>query len=89
MKTPNNISIPELNNINDFVSNIFCGKTFSLLLTKFGEIYITGNYNPKVINQNIEQTNSQNKKNSKQDNKIHKWVNITKLICFDSLNDSG
>ncbi len=86
IKTPHSITLPELNDANDYISNIYCGKTISLLLTKFGEIYITGNYNPKVINQNIEQTN--NKKTSKQDVKLHKWVNITKFICFDSLNNS-
>jgi hypothetical protein len=36
------IPLPQLQNEYDYFSKVFCGKTFSLLLSQFGEIFITG-----------------------------------------------
>ncbi len=103
LKSPTLINLPEMKNENDYVVKVFCGKTFSLLFTKYGEIFITGNYDIKeasITNTTItpvSNNTSVNKKNRvggflKHKNSTPKptqtrWVNITKEICFDSLNE--
>jgi uncharacterized protein (UPF0248 family) len=90
-KAPVVINLPELTNKNDFISKVYAGKTFSLLLTKFGEIYITGNYSPKdkvvtvqlETNTNILQGGKKNSNKAQTPTKhLNRWVNISREICF-------
>ncbi len=104
IKSPRKINIPDMKHKNDFIIKIYCGKTFSLLQTKFGELYVTGNYSAKdkaslTIQSNKEANNNSGtfyferkkhknvdkKKDSIDLSKLHRWVNITKEVCFDSL----
>jgi hypothetical protein len=97
IKPPILINLPELTNKNDYITKIYAGKTFSLLLTKFGEIFITGNYNPKDKIVTIQQETNTNilQGGKKNTNKAHtnptknlnRWVNITKEICFIQPNE--
>ena len=74
-KTPLKLEIPEneLKINNDFITDIICSNTISLLITKKEKIYICGNYNPKekqnIIEtqekENIKDTNENKKKNKK------------------------
>ena len=41
-KIPVLIPLPQLPNEYDYFSKVFCGKTFSVLLSQFGEVFITG-----------------------------------------------
>jgi len=101
VKQPTIINLPEMKDENDYVVKIYCGKTYSLLLTKFGEIYITGNYSVKEKEANFISSTSNNP-NAKTDKKYktpmkskvvvqtpisHRWVNITKEVCFDTGNN--
>ena len=47
VKTPTKLTLPILEQDMDSIEKIYCGKTFSLLLSKYGFIYITGNYTLK------------------------------------------
>jgi alpha-tubulin suppressor-like RCC1 family protein len=91
IKTPTLITLPDLTNENDYINKIYCGKTFSLLLTNYGEIFITGNYNPKIVQVNETAGTNTNTNSKKTSNKfiptanLHRWVNITREICFDPL----
>jgi len=101
VKTPSKINLPQMKHENDFIVKIFCGKTFTLLLTKFGELFITGNYSSKEKsalqgnNKNNEKPNNTNAgKKNKIDRKkdvtvpykdLNRWVNVTKEVCFDTL----
>ena len=84
-KTPLKLEIPEneLKINNDFITDIICSNTISLLITKKEKIYICGNYNPKekqnIIEtqekENIKDTNENKKKNKKNKGnkgKLHK-----------------
>lgn len=67
VKTPTQINLPKMVDENDYIIKVFCGKTFSLLLTKFGEIFITGNYNMKEkgnLQQQQKQANRDNQGNN-------------------------
>ena len=72
-KTPLKLEIPEneLKMNNDFIIDIICSNTISLLITKKEKIYITGNFSPKekenIIGQEKEniKENNENKKNKK------------------------
>jgi hypothetical protein len=100
VKSPTLINLPEMKTENDFIVNVYCGKTFSLLLTKFGEIFITGNYDLKEknnLNNSSQNYNSTNTSSAGKKNRVvekhknvpkeivpnHRWVNVTKEICFD------
>ena len=112
VKVPTLINLPELQE-NDSIEKIYCGKGYSLLISNFGNIFITGNYSikdkiPKEENQNNNHHNinmhnngnkcSHNKKNKKENNKEkskeqsniknqNRWINVTKDICFNKLNN--
>jgi hypothetical protein len=101
IKQPTIINLPEMKDANEYVVNVYCGKTYSLLLTKYGEVYITGNYQVKEKAANLIQSNTNNQ-NVKVDKKhktpmknkvvaqvpiIHRWVNITKEVCFNTVNE--
>ncbi len=103
IKQPTVINLPEMKDENDYVVKIYCGKTYSMLLTKFGEIYITGNYSVKEKAANFIQSTSNNV-NLKTDKKhktpmkskvvvqvpiSHRWVNKTKEVCFDTVNNKN
>lgn len=47
LKTLTRINLPEMKEDMDFIVSIKCLKNYSVLLTKFGEIYMTGNYSMK------------------------------------------
>ena len=67
-KTPILINLPNLIE-DDTIEKIFCGKNFSVLLSKFGNIFITGNYlvkdkeKEKNKNYNINDINNNNNSN--------------------------
>ncbi len=78
-KFPVSINLPNLIE-DDTIEKIFCGNNFSMLLTKFGNVFITGNYNVKeksedknnnVVKENNKgkNDNSKNKKGNKNKNK--------------------
>ena len=67
VKNPTPINLPNMLN-DDTIEKIFCSKTYSILLTKFGNIFITGNYSIKEqINQD-----KKTKEKEKEKNKHHK-----------------
>lgn len=47
---------PDIYKNNDYIANIYCGKTYSIILTKTGKIFITGNY--KDSNKNLNEINN-------------------------------
>ena len=67
-KNPILINLPNLID-DDTIEKIFCGKNFSVLLSKFGNIFITGNYlvkdkeKEKNKNYNINDINNNNNSN--------------------------
>lgn len=61
LKNLTKINIPDLKENLDFIVSIKCLKNYSVFLTKFGEIYITGNYSMK---KKIELNNSNNQNNN-------------------------
>lgn len=73
-KTPTKINLPEMKHENDFIIRIYCGKSFSLLQTKFGELYVTGNYSAKdkanLQTENNEKNNLSRENHSGRKNKI-------------------
>ena len=56
VKVPTLINLPEFQD-NESIEKIYCGKGYSLIISNFGNVFITGNYNikdkiPKDDNQN-------------------------------------
>ena len=62
IKLPTLINLPNLMN-DDTIEKVYCYKTYSILLSKFGNIFITGNYDNKEHNKKNENVNQNNKKN--------------------------
>ena len=62
VKLPTLINLPNLMN-DDTIEKVFCYKTCSILLTKFGNIFITGNYSIKEHKKNENGNQNINKKN--------------------------
>ena len=74
VKSPTKINLPNMMQ-DDTIEKIYCGKTYSVLLTKFGHLFVTGNYsvkNQNSNNNNNQNNNNQGKKNNKGKNKHHK-----------------
>ena len=70
IKSPTQINLPNMMS-DDTIEKIFCGKTYSVLLTKFGNIFVTGNYSVKgQANSNPNNKNQEKKNRGK--NKLHK-----------------
>ena len=71
-KNPILINLPNLIE-DDTIEKIFCGKTFSVLLSKFGNIFITGNYlvkdKEKEKNKNYNINDINNNSNNSNFNK--------------------
>jgi hypothetical protein len=65
LKNLTKINIPDLKEKLDFIVSIKCLKNYSIFLTKFGEIYITGNYSMK---KKLEVNSSNNNYNSTNNN---------------------
>ena len=100
VKVPTLINLPEFQD-NESIEKIYCGKGYSLIISNFGNVFITGNYNikdkiPKDDNQNNNHHNinmhNNNKDKLKDQNNIkiqNRWINVTKEICFNcnKLND--
>ena len=55
----------------DTIEKIFCYKNYSVLLTKFGNIFVTGNYDIKEQSH----ANKKNKENNKENNRKNKGKN--------------
>ena len=87
LKTLTKINLPEMKADTDYIVSIKCHKNFSVFITKFAEIYITGNYsmknkfnlaNQNNINNNINTNNTthsnqgHNKDRNKKSNKDRK-----------------
>ena len=70
IKVPTQINLPNMIP-DDTIEKIFCGKSYSVLLTKFGNLFVTGNYSVKE-KANSEQKNSNQGKKNKGKNKHHK-----------------
>lgn len=99
VKQPTLINLPDMNDNNDYIVKVYCGKTFSIVLTKFGEIYLTGNYDFKKKGNNVTiKTNSneyKGKKNKTADKyrkesvniNYNRWINITQELCIDLFKD--
>ena len=73
-KIPLKLEIPEneLKMNNDFIINIICSNTISLLITKKDKIYICGNYNPKEKQNLIETQEKENIKDTKENKNKNK-----------------
>ena len=71
-KNPILINLPNLID-DDTIEKIFCGKNFSVLLSKFGNIFITGNYfvkdKEKEKNKKYNFNDNNNNNNSNNNNK--------------------
>ena len=72
VKLPTLVNLPNMMN-DDTIEKIFCYKSYSILLTKFGNIFVTGKYTIK------EQTNN-NKKIKEENNKKNKGKNKHKEV---------
>lgn len=57
LKNLTRINLPEMKEDLDFIVSIKCLKNYSVLLTKFGEIFITGNYSMKKKSESISSSN--------------------------------
>ena len=69
IKIPTQINLPNMIP-DDTIEKIYCGKTYSILLTKFGNLFVTGNYLVKQqINSNQNKNNIVNGKKNKGKNK--------------------
>ena len=69
VKAPTQINLPNLMP-DDTIEKIYCDKTYSILLTKFGNIFITGNYSVKdQSNDNQKKNNNNNQSNQGKKNK--------------------
>ena len=64
IKVPTLINLPNLMS-DDTIEKIYCYKTYSILLSKFGNIFITGNYHIKEHNKKNENVNKKNKGKNK------------------------
>lgn len=94
LKSVRKINLPELKEENDFIVLVKAIKNYSILLTKFGEVYITGNYSMKgkyqesLINNNENENNKKNqgnnhnkdKKNNKRDRKDSNVSNKDNIV---------
>ena len=82
-KFPVSINLPNLIE-DDTIEKIFCGKNFSVLLTKFGNVFITGNYNVKEKsedkNNNIVKENYKGKNDNNKNKKGNKNKKIGKIL---------
>ncbi len=65
VKIPTRINLPNMIP-DDTIEKIFCENNYSILLTKFGNIYITGNYTIKENKKQNEKNNNNNKVNNKK-----------------------
>ena len=68
VKTPMKINLPNMLD-DDTIEKICCGKTYSVLLTKFGNIFITGNYSMKEQSQNTQTKKKKEKNKHKEEHK--------------------
>ena len=88
-KFPVSINLPNLIE-DDTIEKIFCGKNFSVLLTKFGNVFITGNYNVKEKsedkNNNIVKENYKGKNDNKKKKKGNKKKNKKNRKDFEKEN---
>ena len=75
-KNPILINLPNLIE-DDTIEKIFCGKTFSVLLSKFGNIFITGNYfvKDKEKEKNKKYNFNDNNNNNNNSNNNNKGKN--------------
>ena len=73
IKAPTQINLPNMIS-DDTIERIYCGKTYSVLLTKFGNVFITGNYSIKQkVNSNQNNNNNEHHgKKNKGKNKSNK-----------------
>ncbi len=73
VKTPTKINLPNMLQ-DDTIQEIYCGKTYTVLLTTYGNLFVTGNYTVKNQNNNDNQNNNNqnNNKKNKGKNKHHK-----------------
>jgi len=95
VKTPTQINLPNLMP-DDTIEQIYCDKTYSILLTKFGNVFITGNYSVKdqsndnqKKNNNNNQSNSNQGKKNKGKNKHHKDEHKEKGKKNEKKNDKN
>ena len=72
VKVPTQINLPNMSSDDDTIESIFCGKTYTVLLTKFGNLFVTGNYSVKEQTNNIQNNNNNKDKKNKGKNKHHK-----------------
>lgn len=79
IKAPVSIPLPEMKNEFDFIMNVYCGLNYTFFITRYGELYITGNYNSKDLEQlfasqkislNNSNLNTENKKNKSRKTSI-------------------
>jgi hypothetical protein len=82
LKNLTKINLPVLKEENDFIISIKANKNYSVLLTKFGEVYITGNYSMKKKNEEFlgkkyynENDNDNNTNTNTNNNQRFKWNN--------------
>ena len=68
VKTPTQINLPNLMS-DDTIEKIYCDKTYSILLTKFGNVFITGNYSVKDQSNDNQKKNNNNQSNQGKKNK--------------------
>ena len=71
-KLPTLVNLPNMMN-DDTIEKIFCYKSYSILLTKFGNIFVTGKYTIKEQINNNKKIKEENNKKNKGKNK-HKEV---------------
>ena len=77
VKLPTLINLPNMME-DDSIENIFCYKTYSVLLTKFGNIFITGNYEVKEQTHNTKKIKENKENNKKKGKNKHKEENKNK-----------
>ena len=74
VKVPTQINLPNLMP-DDTIEKIYCDKSYSILLTKFGNVFITGNYSVKDQSNDNQKKNNNNNNNQSNQGKKNKGKN--------------
>lgn len=76
--SPKEIPLPEFKDPKDYIVSIECGKRNSAIMTKNGELWVSGNYKPdKIIKANVinnKETDKVESKRGKSGVTLHDFV---------------
>ena len=95
LKAPVSIALPEMKNEFDYIVNVYCGDNYTFLMTRYGELYLSGNYCAKdqesiLSKQNLSLNNNNNSNhnyNNHHANKKNKDGRKRKISFQDKNNE--